>query len=286
MPSSATLFKYLSVALAAVVPVLGATPTIVTRTDGFPSINPVGIPLNSLTDPAIVARAPAPQTNAERFRRGLNPAKPRALTRRSLHARTSAAPCTPHTGIIKTSYLDSEENTVEGYVVKTFNAWGEYGITEVLDNALFVSFCAPSSPDEAFDMTILNGQLPIFPNFGFVAGWVNDGDLLGPGSFNYFFTSATTQSVDLVVGDNSFNSATGFSEKFRSTVWKLDPTTNQLTLKWINPDGTTVDATFGYVNDVNAAILATGDLAEVNIHFGSQYPAVTLTFEEFGYATR
>lgn len=71
-----TLFKYLSVAVAAISPVLGASPTIVTRDAS--SLNPSGIELQPVDPPnGIAERAPLPQSNAERMKRGLGPNKPR-----------------------------------------------------------------------------------------------------------------------------------------------------------------------------------------------------------------
>ncbi len=77
MPSTFALFSYLSVALAVVTPVLGASSTIRAR-DGL-SFNPQGIQPKPLT--AVVPRAPlpVPQTNAERMKRGLNPMMPKRL---------------------------------------------------------------------------------------------------------------------------------------------------------------------------------------------------------------
>lgn len=75
MLSSLALLNYLSVALAVVAPVLGASPTIKAR-DYLP-INPQGIDLKPL--PSLLPRAPlpVPQTNAERMKRGLNPMMPK-----------------------------------------------------------------------------------------------------------------------------------------------------------------------------------------------------------------
>ncbi|KAJ3482526.1 hypothetical protein NLI96_g6927 [Meripilus lineatus] len=276
MPSSARLFTYLSVALAVVAPVLGATTTVVARTEEGASIFPAG-PLKSLTDPALVARAPAPQTNAERLRRGLNPFKPRSLTRKSLHARTSATPCTPHTGVIKITY-----DGVEGYVPKTLSSLGLYAITQTPANALSVSFCSPSDADEAFDITTLNGPLPAFPFLGVLLGYYNSGDKLPvPGSFNYLYIGATSQSTDLIDGDSAFSVVVHTVEKFRSTVWKLNPVTNELSIKWVNPDGgNDIDITIFLVTGEDGSLSASADLAAFNTNWGTNFPSVTLTFQE------
>ncbi|KAJ3482527.1 hypothetical protein NLI96_g6926 [Meripilus lineatus] len=277
MPSSACLFKYLSVALAIVAPVLGATPTVTTRSEGISSLFPVGGPVKSLTDPAVLARAPAPQTNAERLRRGLSPFKPRSFTRNSLHARTSATPCTPHTGVIKITY-----DGFEGYVPKDVTVLGLYASTSVVADALSVTFCSPSDIDEAFDITTLNGPLPTFPFLGLVPRFGDDISLLPhPGSWNYLHFTATGQSPDLIQGDSAFSVAISSTEKFRSTIWKLNPTTNELAIKWVDPNsGNTVDiAIFLIIGEYNA-LSATGDLALFNSHWGTDFPQVTLTFQE------
>ena len=69
---------------------------------------------------------------------------------KSLHARTSATPCTPHTGVIKITY-----DGFEGYVPKDVTVLGLYASTSTVADALSVTFCSPSDVDEAFDITTL-----------------------------------------------------------------------------------------------------------------------------------
>ncbi|KAJ3485503.1 hypothetical protein NLI96_g4921 [Meripilus lineatus] len=297
MLSFVTFITYTCAALGAAVPVLSASSTATsTEVLGF---NPRELGARSSTN----IRAPLPQTNAERLRRGLPLLKPRVVSstlvifeaapspdtefsssrfvpERNIRARSSPAPCVSHEGVIKVTYTQLDGSLIEGYVYKGFDSFGQYGVRNEYASALHVKFCVSSTTNEVFDIITLNGDMPLYPFLGVSTGYANIGikEDLGPGSFNYLYLVGSSHSTVPSNVGNTFTAVTGVPEKSKSTIWQFDRITNQLTVVWENSDHSFPNITAGFAND-DKAIFFAGDLDALNRHFGSMDGRVTLTFE-------
>ncbi len=111
-----------------------AAPPTGTSSDGYQPLNPVGIVTRSLRP-----RADVHLTNAQRLARGLPPNRPR----RNGRPASSSKPSPSSTCVTKTGYIQADvAKQGSGYVSKTFNAYGEYGFTHDVSQALSISYCA------------------------------------------------------------------------------------------------------------------------------------------------
>ncbi|OBZ73455.1 hypothetical protein A0H81_06669 [Grifola frondosa] len=259
MPAFTTFFR-LCTATAAVLALLPAvsaspksnvfgalTPTSTMKHYDAGSLNPNNPVLNKL---ALSSREYL--TNAKRMARGLPLNRPRFYNGESAgicilrgHAgltdtRQASAPPRPARPLCPapraTGTIRVEGDSLDGYISRIPNAFGEYGITTDESEALSVSIT--SCDEESFDIVTLNG-IADFPYFGGVSGFANTSPDLLAGSTNYVYIAGTLQTPHdsvPVLQPNSFSYATGISEPSESALWTISDT-NELTAQWINVNG-------------------------------------------------
>ncbi|KAG8919366.1 hypothetical protein FRC01_001319, partial [Tulasnella sp. 417] len=222
-------------------PIVGALPT----KNDYPSINPDPSTIELKNIPRSSGSMKPKMTNAQRFSMNLPPLKPK-LRRgtRALSARQSNTSPRPRTtqrcNILVTN---ADNGNTLGYINPVWSIFGEYGLLQSTQaGALEVSFSYPQddlSPAQlditAFGSLTWSPAMSPFP----------DGTSLnmGPGSFNYAFIDSTTQipagSTPQAGDNNSFTAATGAPSPAESAIWMYDPVTQEITVQWVNPDGST-----------------------------------------------
>ncbi|KAH6916718.1 hypothetical protein BKA70DRAFT_1090717 [Coprinopsis sp. MPI-PUGE-AT-0042] len=194
-------------------------------------------------------------SNGERLRRGLSPKSPRYAhtPTRAQAAQSAAASPVSRTGYFK---IVKADNSDAGFVSKSFNIFGDYGLTDNVEDALPISFLHASGDSSLFDISNRNSeQLSAYPFIGFTNGFASDSETFSKGSINYaFMTGVSLGRTDSK--PNSFSAATGIPELSQSTVWKFDAGSNELSVEWANPD-----ASVDY--HITSSLLALADLPEV-----------------------
>ncbi|TFK50841.1 hypothetical protein OE88DRAFT_1659944 [Heliocybe sulcata] len=244
----------------------GPTKTLAAR--DYASINPTGLSLRSLDgDGSSFGKR---LTNAQRLARGLPLRKPRRVQARQ--ATPSSCPTISHTGTIRVTDIDA--GGVLGYVSSTPNIFGEYELATTASGALRVSFgtssCLSSAVYSQFDVTTENG-ISNFPLLGFMTGFANTNYGIGSGSSNYAYLGGVTQTPEgspAIQQANSFSAASGIPDGVESAVWTWEPSSNALTVQWINTDGSSPTTYLAYLAG-DAAIILTGDLGTFRNIFGS-----------------
>ncbi|KAG8964354.1 hypothetical protein FRC00_002663 [Tulasnella sp. 408] len=229
------------------------------------SVNP---PLDSLKPhpitPSVDSVKPivGRMTNAKRLAMNLPPLKPKAIRRGMRSAKlystyqldmiintstgtraasaprsnTSMLPPVPHTCNL---LVKNSDGSTRGYVSRVWRLYGEYGIQTNQADSLEVTFYA--SPDDPspveLDLSANNGPSPAYPFVG------ANSDNLGPGSSNHLYITSNTQtaagSTPQSGDNNSFSASTGVPKNAESAIWKYNPTTQDISVQWINNDGST-----------------------------------------------
>ncbi|TFK84766.1 hypothetical protein K466DRAFT_664967 [Polyporus arcularius HHB13444] len=257
-----SLLHALSVAALAV-SAAAVTPSRTTR-DAYPDVNPVGVVTRSLAMNPLAA----PLTNAQRLSRGLGPNRPRraygARRAQALQPRQSSTPCVIQaTGKIAV-YGGS---ALSGYLWRSANAFGEYGLTLDESQALIVNICEASGVHNIYAQ---NGFAD-FPFLGLISGAVNTNDNMSPSSFNYAYVGGTIQTLTgspAISGDNSFTHATRNERKIESAVWSLG-SDNALTLSWVNSNGARVNCVIVHVvSGTDDSFVATAGYSDYVDMFG------------------
>ncbi|EPQ55302.1 hypothetical protein GLOTRDRAFT_138894 [Gloeophyllum trabeum ATCC 11539] len=213
------------------------------------SINPQGIALKP-----VEKRAPSPSvdlslSNAQRLARGLPPRKPKRRERKinpRLAARAAASPCpsTTHSGVIQVT--NAGTGAAMGYLPRTYNVFGEYGVTTDPSAALHLSFgtssCggspAPTSGSQ-LDILTTNGPSSTFPYLVLISGSASTDADFRPGSTNYAYVGGGTQTPPgspAVTAPNSFSATTGIPEGVQSAVWVYDAASGAISAQWVNTD--------------------------------------------------
>ncbi|KAG9048575.1 hypothetical protein FS837_012516 [Tulasnella sp. UAMH 9824] len=196
--------------LCGTIPLLNSSPS---PSDVAASIAQVGTPTRSLSE-----RDTEQLTNAERFIRGLPPKKPKHLrgspARRS---QPSVAPVTTYRGKIRVDRADNGQNL--GYL-SSHPFSGAQHRYQSIDNAAIVNF--------KYDDTQSTGPASELMGEFKAVTIPTPTSLLGPTTS----PGATPQSVP-----NSYSAATGTSRTAESEVWILNRDTNELTMQWLNTDG-------------------------------------------------
>jgi hypothetical protein len=81
-----------------------------------------------------------------------------------------------------------------GPVGRSFNVYGEYGVSSNSADPVALSFAVPNNGD-SFDITASNAAVPSLPYLGGIVGFASTSSNLGPGSFNYIVLGGTAQSM-------------------------------------------------------------------------------------------
>jgi hypothetical protein len=148
------------------------------------------------------------------------------------------------------------------------NAGGVSAITS--DPASFAQFSV--SPGSNQEITFL-GDVSNTPFLGATYGF--QGPSLGAGSAGYLWLTKTAHTEPGATPQAVQNSA-GMNES-ESSIWTLDPTTGELTLTWVNPDGSTVAA--GPI-EYESYLLATADFDAFSAAYGSGNPPVDMVLDQ------
>ncbi|KAI0824289.1 hypothetical protein BC628DRAFT_1445186 [Trametes gibbosa] len=251
-------------------------PTRVRRSftaDAADALNPAGLATRTLVhNPKDLHGL----TNGQRLARGLPPRSPAFNTRRrraaaSLVPRQSAAPCalSQPTGTIRVA--DAAGNAL-GFVGRSANNFGEYGVTQDASDALTVVVRRCDSNDTPFDIEAVNG-LASFPYVGAVVGFASTDDNIRAGSFNYAYIAGAASQVAYGRAQpvsNSFSSATTTDKDAETAIWTLSDT-NALALTWVNTDGgavTTPSSVHLLYVPGSSAFTLTGDVTQFVGTFG------------------
>ncbi|KAG8912892.1 hypothetical protein FRC01_004842 [Tulasnella sp. 417] len=216
-------------------------------------------------------------TNSERFIRGLPPKRPKRLQGSPLRrTQPSAVPLTTYRGHIR---IDKEDGSgTLGYLSK-YSMNSVYNRYQSIDNAAVVTF--------KFDDTQTSGpaseltsdwDVPAFPILGLVQGRDNTNSDIAPGSYQYLYitgTNPTSPDATPDVVGNAYNSATGASRTSESEVWHFDSVTNEITLQWVNTDGSKPPT---YLFTQSMALYAGSDPAKFNAKYPSPVTLLKFTF--------
>ncbi|KAG9047514.1 hypothetical protein FS837_002099 [Tulasnella sp. UAMH 9824] len=185
-------------------------------------------------------------TNAKRFAMKLPPPKPKAIKRGSLEVTFYASPDDP-----SPVELDLSANN------------------------------GPSSayPFVGASKYITTTSREYYSKSSLAVGFFSNSDNLGPGSSNYLFITGNTQtpagSTPQSGNNNSLSASTGIPQNAESAVWKYNPTTQDISVQWINTDGSTPATTLLYCS-VDDVLMATGDIAALQSVYACSTPIVGL----------
>jgi len=276
---SSKLSLFVTIAAAFVGPSLamGFDPTATTNKivarEGS-SFNPMNVDVAPLHHAAAV-----PETNARRMARGLAPNRPRfrRKTSRNVAARavpsSGPSPCQTITGILSVGGGET------GYVSRTANTFGEYGLTADASEALTVQYQNCAGTGGPVNLVSLNG-LSDYPYVGGITGFADTNSNLDPGSFNYAYIGgiATDTPPDsaALTESNAFSAASNIPETVETAIWQVDPASGAVTAQWVNTDGSTPTTYIVYVASSQAYAL-TGDINAFVANFGLA-PTVSFTF--------
>ncbi|KAG8898728.1 hypothetical protein FRC01_010786, partial [Tulasnella sp. 417] len=113
---------------------------------------------------------------------------------------------------------------------------------------------------------------------------------LGPGSNNYVYIDGTTQipagSTPQGGPNNSFSASTGVASPAESAVWIYNPVTQEITVQWINPDGSTLPNFIVYSTASGTPILlVTGDVTAFGNTYGSSPAVVSSDWSNIAFGT-
>nr|XP_036577282.1 copper radical oxidase (WSC domain-containing protein) [Colletotrichum truncatum]KAF6784221.1 copper radical oxidase (WSC domain-containing protein) [Colletotrichum truncatum] len=147
----------------------------------------------------------------------------------------------------------------------------------------YCSNTAPSTsaiaPNSDCDNPCLGDASSPQPNtiLGLLQGRDDANSVLSAGSFHYTYiggTNPTPKGSPPVTVGNAYTTGTGQSRTSESDVWVYDPTTNEITATWINPDGNPINVD---IFTQSTAFYTGGDRAA----FLRRYPAaiMPLTFK-------
>ncbi|KDQ09521.1 hypothetical protein BOTBODRAFT_524414 [Botryobasidium botryosum FD-172 SS1] len=250
-----------------------------TRATGAPSLNPPAQGLTSLIGAPAVRSI---NTNSERLARGLAPLPPRAMAGRRHHARQehgsgpgpkkstpSGAPCQTRAASIA---IYDQSGKQLGYVADDVNEFGEYVSTQESMTALKISYKQCGATGVPIEITQTNtcGCMP-YKNVGAIQGYSSTSVDLAVGSFNYLFVGGVTSTPGLstpVSAANSFTHTTNIAKSIESDVWVIDATTMDLSIKWVNKDGSYPIVHWALSGGI---LIATGDISA----FTSTFPGAT-----------
>lgn len=131
------LIRLVAASLLAIPAIVNAVPSTT-----IPSTNPVSFTLDPVsyfvdgTRPA----PPIPETNAQRFKRGLGPKAPVRRAHRAVFPRQSETPPPPPPPpvVYPTGYIQVVKTGTTGYLSAVPNPFGEYGFTQDVTAALKV----------------------------------------------------------------------------------------------------------------------------------------------------
>lgn len=158
-------FLRLLAASAVVIPTfVSASPSATSPLPFNPTeLIPVHVPFVGNILEGVSLPNPAPETNAQRMKRGLGPKKPNFKhPKRALYPRQSSTPCTAPAGFIRVQYVDGDGAEVDGFLGAVPNEYGEYSFVESQDSALRVQLNSCASNGAPFDIyTLVRNALPL-----------------------------------------------------------------------------------------------------------------------------
>jgi len=233
-----------------------------------------------------------PITNAKRFAMHLPPITPKALRRR-LHEvpraptrvqaapRSESSPLPPSTTKCNILAKTVDGSTI-GFLSAAFNRFGEYGSFQgSQDGALVASFSnTPGASSSQMDMYVENSPSSTYPFLGAIDGFSATDNDLGQGSYNYAYIGGTAQTAPgspAMPDQNTYYMATGYDGDYESAIWSYDAGSQAITAQWINTDGSAPSTHILYANDVNQALVLTGDPDALRSAVAVAYPEVTFT---------
>jgi hypothetical protein len=219
-----------------------------------------------------VTASPIQESNGQRMARGLPPLPPKlgrnlpgyveardptpaAAAKRS---QTSPSPSVSYSGRIN---VRTSEGSSLGYVRNSPATWTIGGVNFLgPEQDLHVSFTTTASGIGPFDILATD---PAFPAPFYVgAGGTSTIGLNSPKTVDFTNVEQTPP-----------NSIGGVVE---SAIWSINPTTNELTAQYVNPDGTKPNTVIAY--DIRAnELFFVGDLVAYNVP-NADTPASAVTF--------
>ncbi|KAI0797185.1 hypothetical protein C8Q75DRAFT_743747 [Abortiporus biennis] len=237
MPSFSALFSTLVLGLALLAPNAVAQPTfghsLQARHDTFTYV--------SRSAPSATPLVKRQETNAERLRRGLNPRRPEHLhvAGRALVARQSATFPTPTdvalvaaptpAGNCQTGNIAVSGSGINGQLGSGLTS-GVYTLADQDHSPLRVTFCTTGDNQTTNIQTLENGFAP-HPYLAFAG---SNGDL-SPGTPNYAVLGGSQQTDPGSHGVTANSCGNGSSAQ--SNIWTVDPSTQKVSVKYLNSDG-------------------------------------------------
>ncbi|KAJ7463328.1 hypothetical protein FB451DRAFT_1403972 [Mycena latifolia] len=243
-----------------------STPTSPVARFGNTGLNPPRSVLNP--DYLNQRSAPAPRaasavvparelTNAERLRRGLPPRAPINLRRTgSRLAKRSALPGVTICGYILVK--SSQDYHVFGYLSPSLNDFGQtaYMQTSTQGALKFDLTYYPDDPSAPVNLRLKNSPA-VEDYLGGVSGYASSSDDLAYGSTDYMVigpVAKTPARSPPIHGDNAFGDATSIDEAMESAIWRY--AYGQLSVQWVNTDGSLPTTRIGYVQEEPMFILS------------------------------
>ncbi|KAH9940187.1 uncharacterized protein BXZ73DRAFT_99183 [Epithele typhae] len=178
--------------------------------------------------------------------------------------------CGPKKGVLAAAV----EGREAGYIARAGNAYGEYGFTTDVADALVV-LVSDCNKDEYFDIAALNGYKD-FPYLGAVTGYLNSDYGMEKGSPNFVYLVGTDKAPygPAEDGPSSYKSAVYAQDAAtESHIWSFAPySKSKLAPSWVNPDGYYVAPTVVFV-EASQAFALVGDVAVFAAKYGAAYVA-------------
>ncbi|KAL2069181.1 hypothetical protein VTL71DRAFT_15519 [Oculimacula yallundae] len=174
--------------------------------------------------------------------------------------------------------------TFVGYIGNGYNAFGERGRTQDVQNALQIIPDLTAGSTTGTQRQLLTQNSAAYTDLirlGFVNGFANNGHNMGPGTYNYAYGCGTISSPPgpSISGDNTFTRSTSISQTLEASVWNVNLNTLMLSPVWINDDGSapTIYALLYQPTTDNGILVITGDKTAFRNQFGSD--DIELTFQ-------
>ncbi|KAF5389138.1 hypothetical protein D9757_004984 [Collybiopsis confluens] len=200
-------------------------------------------------------------TNAERFKMGLPPMRPRFPTpsQDAPRGEPSGRPGKMITGSLHIH--DAANGKSLGYVSNTLNSFGEYGLLTMSSRRRLKVKVDTTNSEGPLNIATLNGPDADFPFLVGIDGYANDvSDGLNVGKYNYAYLGAGSRtalgSCPVLGAQNSFTKDTGIKEGIESMIFVLEPAMLNLLPRWINEDGSKPTTYLGLFKDT---LFFTGD---------------------------
>ncbi|KAK4696376.1 hypothetical protein P7C70_g8391, partial [Phenoliferia sp. Uapishka_3] len=225
-------------------------------------------------------RAPQPSTNAERFKRGLQPISPTRRSGVARRATPSSMPCPALTSNQGTIAVSRQDNGAPlGFISSIYTASELYTFTPNVASAQVFQIPTNAPYVDNFAIQAVAGPDPANPFLGSVCG--SQGCVLNDGQTGYtYFTGATeipAGSTPSMAGTTSL-AQIGYVAGTETDMFSINCLSLAFSSVWINADGSTPATTSFYYDPSGDWLGQIGDVQAFDNAFGDGAYDVILTF--------